>query len=395
MKTYTEAEIIEKIQTKKEINFFAMSITPWHALGVNANIYLLKQQGIKLNGFIIISEHPVTGKAIGPDNFNILLSDSIEIIEMKNVKDKKDIAEALRIKYIKYHYFLFGKSKKKSTNDLLYWIAPLQPYYELIPKIDCNDYAKKVVTILIDEGLGTYVDNEFICCKWSFREGGILNGLRSVWHMFIRNKIFLQNLKTSNSLRYEQLFSRSKKGLIPNKKVIEAYRKTIKFGSDHADYKEYEKAAIINSNMLFEIGILKERIDIKLFHEICDILEQQNISVVLKPHPREREVSSYESLNCKLETSRVVAQESIFSNLQCLPYCIIGFDTTTLVSAKLLFNIDSISINKLVDKKYLLDKNRFNKFNACFSNIVYLPETMNEFLEDFQRIKEKYDEKNN
>lgn len=386
MKTYTEAEIIEKIHSREEINFLAAAITPWHALGIDANIYLLQQQGIQLKGYIMIVSHPVTGTAINENNFTQLEQGEIEVVIVKEEKSDKRFISRLIKKYNKYNYYIFRDKKKMNLSEILYWLVPLMPSYELIPNVDKKGFCKKVITILVDEGLLTYLDTSYNRCYWTFRECGKRAGIASIWHIWIRNKFFLYQLERSHAIVYRQLFCKSGNDMRPNDEVINAYRKTLKKECIKSDLKIYENSAVINSNMLYELGVISKRIDIEIYRQICDIFKRINVNVVLKPHPREKEIDEYSSLECYIEGRNKIAQESIFASLETLPICLIGFDTTTLVSAKILFDIEGISLNRLLDMKYVNDKKRFQNFNKTFSSIVQIPETMDDFI---QIIKNK------
>lgn len=388
MKIYTQEEIISMIHSRQNINFLATAITPWHALGINANIYLLEQQGIELKGFIMVVAHPMTGTAIEESNFEMQNSKGIEVVGICQNSLRNSVLSSLKRKINKYCYYLFLTNK---NIEKLYWAVPMKPSYEFLPLVDTKSFQKHIITILIDEGLGTYLDSDYVCCKWAFREGGTKAGIYSVWHTFVRDKFYMFQLKRKKAIIFKQLLYKKSYQWLINKTVVNAYRKTMKKEKLTIHTELYSGTVVINSNMLFEIGIFSERIDIQIYKELCERLRKNNIKVIIKPHPREKEIEVYQELNCDIEVKCTVAQESIFAGLQVLPICLIGFDTTTLVSSKILFGIEGISLNQLVHPKYLNDKNRFHKFNKIFSNIVYVPKTMDELIEfvQFEKARER------
>ena len=67
-----------------------------------------------------------------------------------------------------------------------------------------------------------------------------------------------------------------------------------------------------------------------------------------------------------------------------------GIVSTTLVTAKVLFGIDAISLNYLIDRKALKDCAFFKRFNKTFDNLLYLPKTMEELNENLEEIRSNY-----
>ena len=68
MQTISIKEIVLLIITDK-VNFIATAITPWHAIGVDACVLKLIDDGIDVSGIILIEMHTVGGYVIDESHF--------------------------------------------------------------------------------------------------------------------------------------------------------------------------------------------------------------------------------------------------------------------------------------------------------------------------------------
>ncbi len=391
MESYTEQEFIRLVASRPDINFLAAAITPWHALGIEATILQMTEQGKVLRGYIMIVAHNVTGTAISESNFPVAKNNEIQIVCVVPQKDARTLKEKLSIKYRKYKYFLF-QSRVKDT-DVLYWATPLKPPYEMIPRI-AEVTAKKMQFIITDEGLGSYLNSAYDWWLFSFLESGLKSGIRATWDLLVRDPLFQKSLLRRNQLRWNQLLTGKKKKWNVNKEVVQYYQKILKTEGINKEYEYYAESVLINSDMLFESGILKDNEDVKVYRDICNLMQQEEIPVVLKVHPREKELERYNTMNCRIEQKNELAQEVILASLEKKPFCIVGTASTTLVTASLLFDIETISINYLMDQTKIVSKKTVNDFNDTFKNLVYMPRSKEELMDCFKKIRSNYERKN-
>ena len=391
MESYTEQEFIELVASRPEINFLAAAITPWHALGIEATILQLTERGINLKGYVMIIAHSVTGMAITESNFKKAMNNGIQIICVKPHEEKRTFSEKLSLKFRKYNYFLF--LPKQKDMDILYWATPLKPSYEMIPRI-AEVTAKQMQFIITDEGLGSYLNSAYDWWIFSFQESGLKSGIRATWNLLVRDPFFHNSLLRRKQLRWNQLLIGKKKKWFVNKEIVQYYKKILKTEGIHKEYDYYAKSVLINSDMFSESGIIKENEDVKVYQIICNLLKQEDIPVVLKVHPREKKLERYNQIECRMEEKSELAQETILASLERKPYCIVGTSSTTLVTAKLLFDIDAISINYLMDQTKIVNKKTFFDFNDTFDKLIYMPRSKEELMDCFREIRSNYDRKN-
>lgn len=390
MKSYTEQEFIELVASRPDINFLAAAITPWHALGIEAAILQMTEQGKALRGYIMVVAHNVTGTALSENNFPVAENNGIQIVCITPQKEIRTLKEKLSLKYRKYKYFI-SLPKEKDT-DILYWATPLKPSYEMIPRI-AEVTAKKMQFIITDEGLGSYLNSAYDWWRLSFFESGLKSGIRATWNLMIRDPFFQYSLRKRDQLQWNQLLIGKRKKWRANNAVVKYYQRILRVEEKSKEYDYYGKSILINSDMLFESGLIKENEDVKIYDYICQQMQKECIPVVLKLHPREKRLERYQAMNCRMEQKNKLAQEVILASLEKKPYCIVGTASTSLVTAKLLFDIDAISINYLMDKTKITDKKTIFDFNDAFEDLIYMPRSNEELIDHIRRIRSNYERK--
>lgn len=391
MESYTEQELIKLVAGRPDINFLAAAITPWHALGINAAILQLAEQGIVLRGYIMVVAHDVTGTAIDESNFKAVENMDIQIICILPNTEVRTLKEKLLLKIHKYRYFISLPESKET--ELLYWLTPLKPSYEMIPRI-AEVTSKRMQFIITDEGLGSYLNSAYDWWLFSFLESGLKSGIRATWNLLIRDRFFHHSLIRRKQLQWNQLLTGKKKKWNVNTEVVRYYQKILKTEGINKEYDYYAESVLINSDMFSESGVLKDNEDVKVYQYICDLMHKAGVSVVLKVHPREKELERYNEMNCRIEQKNELAQEVILASLERKPYCIVGTASTTLVTARLLFNIETISINYLMDTKKIVNKKAVFDFNDTFDGLVYMPRSREELMDCFREIRSNYERKN-
>ena len=380
MNEVTEAELKEMISKNKNINFLAAAITPWHALGIDATVKILREQGVILSGYIILVSHTVTGSGLSQEHFNTVQDDKIQFITIKQERIKRTITDKLKNKFEIYQYYLKPEISQANL-DVFYWVVPLKPSYEMIPKIMNGRKNIKLSIYIIDEGIGgTYLTSTLRWIQIAFKEGTLRDGIRALWTLSIRDKFFLFKLMKREAVVYFQLLIWDGRKWVPNQKAIDAYRQVIGRVKTSEKYAIYSNAVIISSDMLKQTGHINNNVDLMIYQSICQILEEKKITCILKPHPRETEIERYSDLNCKVESEKNIAQETILGSIEEMPRCMIGFASTTLITANLLFGIEAISLNKIIKKDLNSDRKVFRKFQETFSTIISFPETVEELL---------------
>jgi hypothetical protein len=150
--------------------------------------------------------------------------------------------------------------------------------------------------------------------------------------------------------------------------------------------------AIIVTQPFSEYGQLSVEYELNITETVVNILVQRGISVAIKPHPRET-VDKYTSSLTKFKSEQIelIQQKTPVEDFFMLdPACIIGYTSTSLVNARVLYNIPTISIiNILLEttnaEMLNVQKNEFKKL-ASNMNIFFINslEEIGDVLDDIK-----------
>lgn len=240
--------------------------------------------------------------------------------------------------------------------------------------------------MLVEEGLSTYFP--------------AIDTNRHIWNLLSLNKTGFSLVKTF-SFRLIERYLRNrfelntlwvnfnllvKRGdiLFPNNFSIKYYRRVLLEYAERVK-KFSPKLSIINNSvvictMAYLHSEIKEYSDVSTLKLVVSELKKKGFTVYLKPHPRDVNYKiRYSTLNCEF----IDFPYSIEVLLIIYPQIryIVSFSSTSLVTAKLLLGLESISILKFVDKEkygqYIIEE--MDSFINCFSNLVDMPDNINDF----------------
>ena len=155
--------------------------------------------------------------------------------------------------------------------------------------------------------------------------------------------------------------------------------------------KLYVDAVVINLQTFYDEGEIENDEDIQIISAIVDICNRLGKMPVIKLHPRDMNKSRILELNKGIVDSSNIPQESIINSLNIKPCVLIGFTTTTLLTAKLFWNIETISISGILGKN---NSNRrlhthIDDFRQVFQDIVVFTDDYVDFENKLSEIINK------
>lgn len=366
----------------KGINLVAFITTPWHYYGVLSFVLQQQQEHKRVNGLILVPQG--YGKALENITIPTIKGVQLNILCVTTRSVAKTFPQKLRAKLCYYRFFW-----NRPRQDNVFFLSPVAPQYWLMSKLE-DAWGRSAIGVVIDEGLGAYMRSPWGWAKEVFHNthsrkqflGGLLQ-----YGVFnpLRNHL----LKWSHQLEERPLLLPGvREKFLPNWQVAHFYRKAFQLQNTPVSSKlkrQYEKAVVISNQLYHTTGQLQQDADLKLYQHICDFCRQKNIPVVFKPHPREHTITRYQSLDCVMDTDYQTAQEQLFSQLEQLPRCVVGFTTTTLVTSSVFYGIPTISLAKLLEPQEISHdfKVELDRFAACFEGMVKLPETIGELEQLF------------
>lgn len=388
-------DLIEKIKNDCSINFIGMAITPLQATGIDAVTSYLSNKGVKLNGYILMTAHPNTGRILNRNNFTTHY-DGLEYLDFDcEFPESQGFLKQLQVKSRGLSY---TKRKKKGETIYLVWTEILS---NLMYVLSESRPEANVTFIQIDDGAASYI-NDFQLRLSNLLLGRTYDGIELVVQYTkagfyaILSKLMRKNLKCKNRYIDATIFIKKidikGKMLEQNSTIIPYYVEAFKqqgFMSDKI--LKYEHAVIVNTQCLSEGNITNGVVDLEVYKSLTKIINDLGYKIILKPHPREKDIEKYQKLRWELTNDISLTQESILACLENKPKCIISIYSSTLLNARGLFGIPAISLAKLMLEKQISKSLRIelNRYIKMYNSVIYFPSTKLELKNIIRDIMEK------
>lgn len=377
MKTISRTEILDEIQQNSNVNFVAYVITPWHAISLNALLLFYRSKGIRLQGIVLIYPHNETGIHLSEKDFAM---DGVEVystFDWGGVYTKDDMGEMtfftkklhnLKKKVQFYHHAILGGVNIKRKQNF-YLMAPVFPMVGIGAEIlKLNKHIKYVA---LDEGVGTYLDNmeETFPTIRSIRD---IKCLKNYWRdIVVTNHI----LPICHKMQNAYLFCKRNICYV-NQEIAPFYRQAV---ASHVKSSQLDidltNTIVICTSVLYD-NVFRDKEDIRVWEDVCKRLYSAGFKLAMKPHPRDTFFASFaDSWHCKLLDAKLSMEEICeYSS----PLAIIGHHSTALVTAKALWNIQSICVTEMfdrnkVDAEFMRVADRFEQ---TFNQIVHFPKDL-------------------
>lgn len=346
---------VKEIKASPDTNFVAEVSSVFHLLCALSFAYK-KSKGEYINGIIFVRSHYVMNDPIEERiiEFNNL---RIELISFKtDYKNINLICES-------------GSERAISENskNLLYVLSVKVPNYSLYKKWK-SFTDKKIEVVLIDEGTGTY-----------YNSSGFMY---PIINFFKKKLIELQGSKVEEYF----ILKRKNNKLISNDEIAPDF---VELLSDEADYlfnidQKYKndnsssKYAIFISGLFVEMGLISVEEYKKKLYDVETILEKNNIKLLIKPYQSE-DLEKYSRLDIELLQWDIPC-EVLFPVIK--PLFTLGFQSTSMLTGKVLYGIKSIDLSILFNLKSNKDYYRkYEKMFLSFSDFMLRSNTLEEFYE--------------
>lgn len=373
-----EHELINLIKEHPDWNFYALALTPWQALGIDACIESLNNKGIEVAGCVLITKHPITGACIDE-----------KIFTNRNVCykyiDKIELERSF-IKLIKNYFFTILSVIFAPSGNIVY-IAYFDEIIITWARLIKNALDKKVCYLCCDDGVGCYITfknqnfakdlvsaNTFVAC-FHF----IVSILAEIIHGLI-----IKILKKNKCFVNRCLLKKEQSHYVPNKKVIQSYRKILKEQRNRnaAESLDIADKIILCTQPLKHFGMTRNDEDMEVYDFFLKTMNEMGLIkyVVIKPHPREKDVERYQKYGCGILEGKPEAIESIISRSKGKPYMVVSTNSSSMISVKLLFDIETISLARFLLNTSLNKwvKKDVRKYIDAFGSIVKIPDTKQE-----------------
>lgn len=365
---------IANIVSDKNIDYIASVCTPWHVNSLKATINRLEiEDGRQLKGVVLINSHATSGYLVDESYLDNLECDVYYFKHNINIKQK------IKLQTEVFLTFCFLK-KSKNTNRI-YVLSPNRPAYDILTKI-IKDNRRSAISILIDEGIGIYVTSKKEWAKVHIRENKAISTKIMLWiSIRILDGIYMYKLRKNNMVKEYFLMKKDiHNKYITNEKMVISYRNTIE-----KSIKNYDKINIIYKKyIIYSTQLFSEKwrlYEIEILKKIKEICEKYNIELIIKPHPRDKQ-HIYEDNGFNIINEKNMSQEIYLYRLDRKPLFILGYNSTTLITGKVINNVETIGIGELLFKNKVIDEKtiaRYRQFESKFDGIINYVHNYEEF----------------
>lgn len=380
--------IIEFINDNPNVNMIAIGMTYLHANFIDASIIKLKEQGISLNGCILMQAHGITGRILKKEDF--ITNDMHICFANYNHSD----ADSRPLIYRQLETFTISKTiknrtKKKRRVYILRACFEAQLYSLFVNS--CPDV--QFIFIEIEDGAGSY-ENRYKHIKRSYSksENMFLTSIKA--HINYYNNVKI--LKTLNSegmyIKHTMfLKDNDEETFRRNEDIISCYLDVISKQSKNSNGScglDFNNTILINTQPLEENHITDGIVDVEVYQDVISELKSIGYDVVIKPHPRETSLDKYLKKGWKL-IKQNTSQEAMLIECKHKPICIISIYSSTLLNAYGLFDIKPISLAKLLIKKDISGKllDQLNEHISTYQGIIFFPDSVDELIREIKSYK--------
>ena len=350
------SELQSILKNQIAVDYIAICTTEWHLTGIQAFLGKINQKKcINLNGIILIKKHPSKGYMLTPDVVE-------ERIKGANCFLYKEAPGEKKISLRR------ANSKKGKKIYIISANSPSIP----IAAVCLKAGLKNIELIVVDEGISCYFSRFYWLKEKYQEEHNLVNTLILLLkYMSIDILKFVCGLTQHNFL----LMKRKKNKLVPNLETVSFYKDIIlDKEKKKIDFNPASKYSIFLSQPLVEDGLIDKNTLFEFYKYLNLICKKNGLQLYFKLHPREKNFNIYRDCGLNIINNGIDAETFIYS-LNRKPEHIMGCFTTSLVSIKLFFSMDTISVNKMISEKNI-PKNLediLNNFNNNFKDLICIP----------------------
>ena len=366
-----------KIVSKEKINFIASAITPWHAIGVNALLERLLDKGVKINPLFIVLQSPNKEYLLDAKSFSYDTGHVYILDYSKKIGSKFDHITGPFHSVINF----FKNRKLLNYQDEIYIANPWYPDFNRVNWVLKHNKFLKIKYCIVDEGAATYMPTSEPILKAFSDNKSYVKALLFIYSFYIQNKLLFNIIKKTDSFINMNIFIRTKKTLILNEAALKYYKKILNTSiSPNTNIDSFSSTVLIGT-MAFPRNCIYNNEDLVFLKKLVNQIKAQGYIPVIKPHPRESDsLTHYAELNCRI-LDNSTPLEMLF-NSKFKPKAFISFSSTSLLNAKLFYDINCLSIINLLNLKnfHKTYKDEMTSFKKVFANHIIYPNSLDEII---------------
>ncbi len=244
-----------------------------------------------------------------------------------------------------------------------------------------REHASNVKVVYLEEGIGYYIRSRN---RWLNRGLETKRGIKKILSHFVRrvanyidNDQVVQELLRRKQIEYFNLFDNIDGKLTPNMDVCLAFAEVYKMRAQELKVStDYSNTIIVNTQPFMEE--LNCNQDLECYKLLDCLCKGHGMRLLIKPHPREIKIDRYINFGLDVDLNNShISQEILIAGADSSPLAIVGFFSTTLVTAHLLFEVPVISLGRLCEEQvYGGYKEDIQAFMDTFEHIMFIPKSL-------------------
>jgi len=351
---------IKRLLATSEVGFLACSMSPWHAMGVDAWVHHLRASGDRRRGVVVMLPHVRDGLGIEEGAFPLCQADGgVDFLSLDTLFSRRGAKRRLEVAGASMRLLRLWVSRPGSHTagpPVLSVGSPRDTAAGIfmLAQIGCSSLLNKyrIRIAVLDEGLATYRPQASRSVEARLertshgriaRTGWLDAFLYSWWHRLHKSIARSYEIQERFALRPEP----DTGSLQANPEVAMDYRMAAIAGSgENASEHGDRPCALVVTAPHSEAGVLDSAADMAVLAAVVDRLISAGFHVRIKPHPREAQ-DKYASLAAGSRGFCEIAprQQAVERTFACMHGrgIVVGMNSTSLLTASLLYALKAYS----------------------------------------------------
>lgn len=368
-------------------DYIGVAITPWHARMAVASYLKLRSNNQIDSGILLIDRH-------NKDGFLLSAEMSVPGLHVAYL-ERCDGGIMSMVQSFACRLLLPLFQSKMNKGRLVFLANPSFPG-SIFESIAALGIGCRLSYILLDEGVGSYLSTSEDWVRQSIEDRG-LHGVSARIRGWLSDYEQRELPKLIHCLnkkdRFEKFYLFDESGNL-NTENAAFVKKSFESSdgrterSTHLFNSKYENALVFCSQFpLVEAGSISLEAHCQAVDVAYQASRQLGVPLVIKLHPREKDLSIYDGVDAYIDSRHGVALEEILGDLSKLPLCIASLCSTAMISSSAVFDCCGISLSALISSNETTDGFSVfcKKMNSLFGSYYKTPSTIEDlcsFLEE-------------
>lgn len=361
----------------KDYDYIVMLLTPWHFFSFAAALDKVQnEKGISLHGVVLLIRNKNGSYALDESYFSDMEAECYYYTQYRNPMQMLECEMRLT------KYCLTYRGENKLTD--FYVFSQMSSNFLLMSLCDGIYKDRNVKSIICDEGVGSYLlDQNAVNKNIKNPEGSMLKQIKVNYEsLFLFPKV-TKKLRKHNGV-YDLMLLKEEEGILQrNDDLVGYFKKAIKrYSDDHSWNLSMisSQYVLINTQPLDSTYCEDEKIIMDMWAGVVEFYKSKGFEVWVKTHPREKNTDKYKKIGMNILECGDAAQEVLLLKMR-KPAYLISIFSTTLITAKLLNDVDGVCLARIVSGMSGISqffKNELREFEKKFAHLTRVIKSIND-----------------